>query len=287
MPPTRTGEVESWLGSLEWLAQGQPPPAPAFVKPFHFVTTALTAKRTPGLRSQALRLPEDLESYAERMNLWDAAGLHPPVQRGPRRNPRGSFMPAEALYTDEDVHRVTNALVEISPAETGDRSRDSLGHVIHELVENCVNHSRPDIALHGLCCAQAWRGGNRAQVAIADPGIGIRSALERNRDLDDALAAENACLLATRWRVTGSPEASHSGQGLYTARQALEQNGGRLLVISRNEGVACGPSGAHAIEISTAWHGTLLVIEWRLDRPLDIVSVYEQLPGADDDDFDF
>ena len=289
MRQTRSGHLTSWLEALSSWEKGHDLRHPNFVKPFHLVTLALAARR--GGRGAAVQLPPgDLENYAARMHLWEAAGVNPPVEVN-KHDPRGYFLPAQPLHNQGRVLEVADKLVEIAPKATDASSRDSLRDVIHELVENCFTHSAPKDDLFGVACAQAWPQGELAQVAIADPGVGIRATLEQNPDYQGELERGNACEIATRYGVSGKTYLGHhSGYGMTLARDAVTANGGTFVVVSQGEMVVHTSSATYPLHTGPGWAGTLVVIEWRLDRPLSVRDVYQSWPtpeGFSDDDFDF
>jgi len=285
---TTVSEIKTWLTSLHELIESNKCNAPGFIKPFHLVTLALTMKRNG---TKGLTLPEAISSYAARMDLWRAAGLEAPdVSRG---NSTGRFLPAVPLLERNDVHLTANALVKIAEHQSNEsETMESLGIVLEELIENCFAHSAParELNLYGLACAQAWPKGCLAQIAIADPGVGVRAALINNPEYLDLLSSRNACEFATEYGVSGKLGRGHSGYGLALARGVLEKNKGNLIVLSGDEAFACVAGERHTFTLTAPWHGTLIVFEWRTDCPLDVGAVYAGWPqkeGFTDEDFDF
>lgn len=277
-------DLSQWLRNLAELEINGTCTSPQFWKPFHFVTLALLAK-SAGM--QDLRLPDEFESYAARMGLWDAAGIEPPY-RVNKSEPAGRFMPAQALVDRVRVDDRAAALAEIMAKQCANASRDSLEVTLAELLNNCFDHARPDMDLFGLACAQSWPRGNLAQIAIADGGVGIRPTLEENDDIADRLARENACILAAEYGVTGKPHRSHSGYGLTLSKDVLVLNGGQLAVVSGTEIALFHRSRQYATTTSQRWQGTLVVLEWKINQPLDALAVYNSWPspeGMTDEDF--
>ncbi|WP_156885255.1 ATP-binding protein [Acidihalobacter ferrooxydans] len=280
-------DIESWLISLEQLSDHKKCKAPSFLRPYHFVTTALLAK-SRGFNG--LKLPGNLEAYATRMNLWTAAGLKSPIAVN-QRNPLGRFLPIQSFTdkacVDTSANHLANILGRQSPSVDADSSQ-SLHIAMIELLNNCFDHAgESSPGLYGQACAQAWPSGNLAQIAIADAGEGIRHTLSGNPSVSPRLVHENACLLATELGVTGKLN-DHSGYGLALARDVLVSNGGRLIVISGTEFALCSSNGISVRSTKTPWKGSLIIFEWRTDRPLDVTAVYESWPlaeGFDNDDF--
>src|SRR3546814_14318315 len=91
--------------------------------------------------------------------------------------------------------------------------------------------ARTDDGLHGFVCAQTWYRDSRAQVAIADSGIGIRSSLTESLDLAKRLAKQNACELATEYGISSKLGRGHAGYGLTLARDLAQQTPGSMLFV--------------------------------------------------------
>src|SRR3546814_20050556 len=100
-----------------------------------------------------------------------------------------------------------------------DDTRENLYIMLAELLGNCHHHARPDDGLHGLACAQTWYRDSRAQVAIADSGIGIRSSLTESLALAKRLAKQNAFELATEYRISSNLGRGDAGSGLNHSRE--------------------------------------------------------------------
>lgn len=287
MHPTYLREVQSWLENLNQFEENGSCSSPAFLKPYHLATIALAVKRC-GMKG--LKLPENLNSYAARMGLWEAAGLEPPINV-PKRDESGRFLPAQPLVDSSKVLQTAESLAEITKenSATSERTVNSLETSLHELIENCFAHAATT-GLHGLVVAQPWPRGYLAQIAIADSGIGVRNTLSDGEEYTDILTSRNACELAAEYGVTGKRGRGHSGYGLTLARDLLCGNKGKLSIVSGNEAATWTEAGPYSIEMPVSWNGTLIIFEWRIDNPLDVGAVYSDWPnveGMDDDDFDF
>ncbi len=98
---------------------------------------------------------------------------------------------------------------------------DTLSYAIREIIRNVVEHSK---ASEFLIAAQCWVATGTAEIAIADPGIGIAAGLRSNGKYSPSDDAE-ALALATQPGVSGAIIAresenawANSGYGLYMAR---------------------------------------------------------------------
>jgi hypothetical protein len=154
------------------------------------------------------------------------------------------------------------------------------------MVRNCFFHAEAgaDGSICGLACAQSWPHARLAQVAVADIGIGIRASLGGNPAYESRLAHENANALATELGVTGKPQGRHSGYGLALARQLMEKHGGNLLIVSGSEAFRAQSHGPQVQELLSPWAGTIVVLEWDMDRPFDILAVYREWPSDEEAD---
>jgi len=287
MQHTSIGELSGWLSQLHALEDSQKCQSPAFIKPFHLATLAHVLRKHEPI---SLTLPEKITSYANTMNLWGALNIAPPVNDLNRKT-AGRYHPIELLNDVATVDDSAQMLVTLFEAVCTDaKTNDAVCTMLRELIGNCYAHSAVTDGVYGVLCAQVWAGGRKAQIALADSGIGIRNSLLQNELLLPRLNAENACELATEYGVTSKPGRGHSGYGLAVARKLLEQNKGVLIVRSGQEGFCLSGGVARNFNTETVWNGTLLVIEWDLDVPMNIREVYDGFPmpeGMNDDDFDF
>lgn len=302
MDLTQKEEVVEWLDSLNNSISSGEISGPSFLKPFHFVTLALMAKKEQFKEKfEEIVLPEGLSDYAERMGLWEAAGMEPP-NRVRSRHSTDTIMPVFALKDRQQINDRIKDFKVLFDIENNPDKKDIL-IVLSELLENCYAHSRVNEDLHGLVCAQQWQRGNLGQIAICDLGIGVRKSLSENESLHPQLKEKNACVLACEYGVTSKPHSDqhHSGYGLTLTKDILIGNGGKLIVVSNkeiawlnnaprtslmNHDIVSTMSGSL---LQNSWPGTLIVFEWKINRPLDALAVYKSWPkseeGDDDEDF--
>lgn len=289
MDYVRADEIEDWLDELEILRTHFRCRGPKFVKPFHLATLAHALRRNP---VSQLNLPEKIAPYAHTMDVWGALDISSPF--GPQeKNPGGRFHPVTLLRDRASIDPSAAALVELfKPVCRNERTLDAVQTMLRELIDNCFSHSAVTDGLFGIICAQVWSSARKAQIVLADSGIGIRSSLMGNPQLLGRLKYENSCEMATAYGITGKPEkkdGGHSGYGLAVARGLIEQGKGVLYVRSGNEAFYLSRVASHKTTTKSRWNGTLLVIEWDLDVPMDIGAVYAGFPlpeGMTDDDFD-
>jgi len=121
---------------------------------------------------------------------------------------------------------------------------------------------------------------------IADTGQGIRAALAgvpeyQERVTDDCTAIR----LALEKNVTATGDVNR-GIGLWVASEVIRLNEGELLILSQEGGLKIDNHGTQDVT-DHFWPGTLVVIEFRTDRPIDATSVYDSGDFPDDDYFGF
>ncbi|WP_144654689.1 hypothetical protein [Achromobacter dolens] len=281
---TTRWDIESMINNVnDLVATGSGRP-PDFWRPFHFVILGMEMKRCG---ADSLRLPDEQTAYAARMHLWQALDMPCPIQVN-EYDPRGRFHPLVPLVDQDAVEEVSAELVEIFRRAAPD-SVNSADVVVQELLGNCYAHAGL-AGFHGLACAQYWPNGAKAQIAIGDGGMGIRNSLSQNPLYRELLETANSCELATQYEVTSKPGRGHSGYGLTLARQLIEQNGGAFFLISHNEFFLYKQGRVECGTMKVPLQGTLAVLEWNTQVPLDVGQVYDSWPsaeGGDDDDFNF
>lgn len=287
MYPTTIGDVDWWFQQLSNIPARHSALAPKFLRPFHFVSLAISLQQ---INAGGLQLPDNLASYAARMRVWEAAGLQCPIQVG-QNDPDGKFLPVERLISRDAVDTsAASASRIVRTTGASHRTTVSVEICMSEIMENCFAHGGVLNGIPGVVCAQTWPTGSRAQIAIADPGTGIRTSLSENELLAPTLLAMNACEFATELGVTGKPGQGHAGYGLALTRQLLEANGGTLVVASHDEFFYSNRRTTTAGRLQYPWPGTLVVFEWNTDVPLEVKDVYANWPlpnGMTDDDYDF
>lgn len=276
MQYTSPNDVKIWLHNLSLAFETGSLECPYFLKPFHLVTLALMMKNH---RTDELELPENINDYAIRMNLWQAAGISSPyeVNRLPAYN---RFIPVAPLINQSNCDELSKNLSRLIQANCKNkRDIDSLSlyEPIFELMSNTYAHAAIEEALFGLVCAQSWPKGNLIQVAFADIGIGIRRSLQLNNTLSEKLKSNNAPELACQYGITSKP-GNHSGYGLSLANELMKNHHGNICVISEDELYFNGLMHQSAQLRNSYWKGTLIILEWPMDQALDVLAVYNNWP---------
>lgn len=167
----------------------------------------------------------------------------------------------------------------------------SLSTCFAELIENTVKH--------GEIRHAAWLFANYhpkpkiMHVCICDRGMGIRETFLQSgnpRLMRMAHSGRDWIKEASELFVT-SKSHDHSGYGLYVTRELIRRNGGTFVIMSGDAGFSLRPRTPESMtadveefaSLETPWKGTLLGLQFRLDRQLRIGDVYDSFPTPDGD----
>ncbi|MEC5159131.1 hypothetical protein [Janthinobacterium sp. CG_S6] len=113
------------------------------------------------------------------MNLWGALGIASPF--GDRQRHAAGRYPIELLRDESGIENTADALVALFKSVCSNaRTIDALYTMLREMLGNCYAHSAVTDGVYGVLCAQVWPAGRKAQIALADTGIGIRASLAQN-----------------------------------------------------------------------------------------------------------
>jgi anti-sigma regulatory factor (Ser/Thr protein kinase) len=230
-------------------------------------------------------LPSSVQNYAVRMRLWECIDQKPPVTVKAKPT-EARFCPMRRLRKRETVGDLAADLALLVKEQSKDCDEETYASVfsmLSELMDNSFAHAvEGDNETRGLVCAQTWTSGGLAQIAIADHGIGIRSSFEASEKWRGAVKTRNACELATEYGVTSKTQ-GHSGYGLTLVRGLAQTSAANLIIMSRQELFRVSPSGAkHEVTVAADWLGTLVLFEWRINKPLDSAAVYASWPDSAD-----
>ena len=281
MEATTVQDVEWWIGQVAKGLSGRNFDGPRFLRPYHFAIVGNAAYRAGATR---IFVPAFFGPYAARMHLWQAIGLEAP-QEVAERNPGGRFFPLTPIKSEHGAEVVADGIRDVfkTCGTTDNRALRAIEIMLSEILGNCFFHSKMSADIRGLACAQSWPDRNLAQVAVVDTGVGIRRTLGQNPAYSVRLKSENANELATELGVTGKPDGRHSGYGLTVARQLMQNHGGNLLVLSGDEAFRAWGRKSRGRTLLHPWQGTIVIMEWNMDRPLDVSAVYAAWPQPDED----
>ncbi len=277
----------------EILNESKTEKAPTFWKPYHVClltmamrSSALSAGFNPSEYSLTDARAETIQ-YLSRMHLWHALDVDPPV-RVRERDCSGQFMPLKKLIVSDEVQEISNQLRLIMRNADKD-TVDSAEIMLSEILGNCFAHSESKGELCGLVCAQNWQKAGFAQIAILDTGIGIRASLSQSENHAETLNHRNSCEYATEERISSKLNRNHSGYGLTLAKQLIQNNGGTFVLASGDEFFISRRGNLDHGIVKSPFQGTLVILEWNTNVPLDSKAVYDSWPPSDgeENDYDF
>lgn len=161
--------------------------------------------------------------------------------------------------------------------------------MISELCENCLAHSH--FVSPGYACARVMEQTMYAEIAIADTGVGIRqsylsgtneSVIQRiNKGASPLeLAIDGLNSSKPRPVVSGTTLKSYFGFGLLVTRRLIEENGGRLLLMSGDEALSVHGGKQVKHSLSRSYPGTFIGIVPNLNYPLPLDKIYEEFVAA-------
>jgi anti-sigma regulatory factor (Ser/Thr protein kinase) len=201
-----------------------------------------------------------------------------------RRRSGVGFRPCREFSTENEAQETARSLTDavVERVDTEHTARLAINIALGELVDNVLHHA--DVETGGFAAAQGWPRKDAFEIGIVDLGIGIRASLTKNPQYADITDDMTAISTALKPRVSSTPE-RNSGIGLFVTRLLLRENGGLLLVRSGEGAVYAGAEEGTQIR-DVAFPGTLVALQARTDRPLDINRVYRMLGDGDGDDAD-
>lgn len=226
----------------------------------------------PGTHCRVADTSSDAMAYASNAGFLDTLGVkHARFARG--ANGSSTFIPitprkVRDLFTGQPLFRPAGDIIQEDAENLSailSQSRkgvlfDTLSYSIREIIRNVVEHSKAD---EFLMAAQCWIAAGTAEIAIADPGIGIAAGLSSNSKYNPADDAE-ALALATQPGVSGAIIPRHSddawvnsGYGLYMARGLADGKQGFTLA-SGKAALISGDRGLTVVE--SAIKGTCVVL---------------------------
>jgi len=159
----------------------------------------------------------------------------------------------------------------------------AFGVLLSELCENAFVHSNFETT--GYIAANLHESTGKCEIAIADSGIGIlNSYLEgtnneaKQRIQGGACAIELAVDGLSSSKPTPMPGTfpSYYGLGLFIVRRLIEENLGRLMILSGNNWVNFEKPQKTRGSISTSWMGTFVGILINIENPLPLEAIYAE-----------
>ena len=158
--------------------------------------------------------------------------------------------------------------------------------MISELTENVLAHS--EAVAPGYACARVLGVGadQRAEICIADSGIGIRESFLRGTNeeviervkrgaspLEIAVEGLNSSKPRSR---RGSVSTEYYGFGLLVTRRLVEENRGSMTIISGDQELMINRFGLTSQALSRNYRGTFIGIVLELANPLPLEDIYQE-----------
>lgn len=165
-----------------------------------------------------------------------------------------------------------------------DSTIEALNLIIAELFSNFYDHAESEQP--PICCVQDWDNGY-AEISIADKGIGIEKSLKEI--LKDYPSISNPCRLACMNDVSSKYGKNHSGYGLFFTKRFIEENNGKLFLISGKNCYSINHQTEDDHEFPVGWKGTLIRLIINKNCSINAEELYEKIAreqmGDDYDEF--
>ena len=222
--------------------------------------------------------------YLQRMNFFKE--LRVEMEETFERRAPMNFYPVTHVPNESKCPEITRELV--TPCQKNmdldHAAVNALKTCVNELIENVFYHARSPI--EALVSGQTYKRRGRIELVIADTGRGIHAALSEVPEyarlgLDDC----SAIRLALKKNVTTTGD-YRRGIGLWVASELVRLNGGEFLILSKEGGIRMADGVDTDVE-TYFWPGTLVAIEFRLDRPINVKAVYDSGDFPDVDSLNF
>ena len=234
---TRPGEFLSWLST-------QPPNHPISLDALRMIDMGGLVALATLARAPEPDLSLQASATSPSGGFALAVGLDEVVSNQPRRfaGEADRTVPLQRVVRFPEIeptaHDIAALLVPTHQTHSERSTRQTLQHVIVELLRNVVQHSRDNKG--GVVAAQVMRPHDREpsiEVAVGDAGVGIFASLRRTHpDLPDERTALLRALDphysgAFEDGLTGSGE--NAGLGLFFIAEMTKLLGGSMLLASR------------------------------------------------------
>jgi len=233
---------------------------------------------------------DDANCEESARRLLKSRGFVDIIQHGQRAQPptfRGygtvPLLPiVQGADTQNAISAICSALASFSGSLHDPRAFNVL---LSELCENALVHAELHTPAYFCANIHRTRNAKRLEIAIADAGIGIRNSyLEGTNQIakDKIKAGVSPLDLAVEGLFSSKRDPkpgsfrSHFGYGLFLARRLVDENHGRMTVISGDECLNTQRYERKVQSLKNGWRGTFVGLLLDLDRPLPLDEIYEQ-----------
>jgi hypothetical protein len=223
------------------------------IRPFGLLVISQAVRqfrqRVPGAVIVPTELPgNDIEGYAAHMGFFDALGCD--VEK-PFGDARGSqtYLPltqrtTSNMHHGSDAEALAYELAQKLTQQTHGGLVKTLAYSFTEIIRNVIEHSQSEDFWY---CAQYWPSRGEAEIALIDCGIGLRTSLSMNPNLQPLLVDDKAAIKYALWpgasgkRHAGMPSNpndpwQNSGYGLYMNYRICNE-GGNFFIASGDTGL--------------------------------------------------
>jgi len=193
-------------------------------------------------------------------------------------------VPIQAILRGREKEATVNEIVKIFDDYAGQVNDSAPFRVLlSELCENVLSHS--ELTSPGYICARVLEHINKCEIAIADTGIGMDQSFKRgtNRSaLDRITRGESAAMIAIEGLSSSKPEPgpgifrTYFGFGLFITRRLIEENRGRLTILSGYDEVTIERYTKTKKRLKHPWNGTFIGLVLDLANPLPLEHVYAE-----------
>jgi hypothetical protein len=193
-------------------------------------------------------------------------------------------VPIQAILRGREKEATVNEIVRIFDDYAGQVKDSSPFRVLlSELCENVLSHS--ELTTPGYICARVLEHINKCEIAIADTGIGIEQSFRMGTNraaLERIAKGESAATIAIEGMSSSKPEPgpgifrTYFGFGLFITRRLIEENRGRLVILSGHDAITIERYTKTKSRLSRPWHGTFIGLVLDLANPLPLEHVYAE-----------
>lgn len=193
----------------------------------------------------------------------------------------------DSFDDDRQVEKVINILKYNNYLD--DETISTFEIILSEIFQNFYAHA--DYDKPPICCVQDWVTSNYLEIAIADKGIGIVKSL--SEVIEGYPENTNPCQIACENGVSsklnqeGVLGTYHSGYGLYFTKRFIEENEGKLFLMSEDFCYELNESGEHNHRLPYKWKGTAIRLIINKNKNLNCESFFQQITREQEgDDYD-
>ena len=183
------------------------------------------------------------------------------------------------LGKEATVQEVTSILEDELGSE---RDLQPFSTLLSEVCENALTHS--EFASPGYVAARVMeQHGGILELAVCDSGIGFRNSYlaGTNEEVKERIRkGENPIEVAVQGLNSSKPtrvpgaNISYYGFGLYITRRLVEENDGRLLIVSGKDAFQIDRKNHRNYELKVSFPGTFVCIVLNLSSPLPLEEIY-------------